>query len=247
MSIRYKFLIRQIPTKWNSYVEYLEEQQKLLVRALKKAYNLSIPSRSRPRGITEPSVHTMLEELDILPEFPLQHSGQDMNQFEENLEQLRKQYEAEVDVKEQARKSTVTSPQNEASDSAREDKLQTIWFSEQIEPLPNAFGNLHHVQYAQQPSLLQPESSRIPVLEWPTALKNMSGHTSSSVVRHNTPSFVLKEQRAGFPWNRHVWQSQPNATTVSPEDLILPAIPADSSRVLPDDIQWMQWINDHQA
>ena len=73
-----------------SYVEYLEEQQQLLVSALRRCWSRLEPSSE------EPSVHTILENMGVLTDFPLRRQRESGFAFEEDLETLRERCEAEA-------------------------------------------------------------------------------------------------------------------------------------------------------
>ncbi|KAL9085937.1 MAG: hypothetical protein Q9159_004437 [Coniocarpon cinnabarinum] len=76
------------------YVEYLEEQQQLLVKGLKKSYSLTEAS---PGALgDDPPVHAILEDLNIFSEFPPRRQRESAFQFEEDLDLLREKCEADL-------------------------------------------------------------------------------------------------------------------------------------------------------
>lgn len=84
-------------TRQISYVEYLEEQQKLLVRALKSSWSQSRSPTSTWYGDPDPPIHAILEDLGVLSEGPASRSAAPGFVFEEDLEELRSRCEFEAD------------------------------------------------------------------------------------------------------------------------------------------------------
>lgn len=84
-----------------SYVEYLEEQQRTLVKALKMAWQ-QYAAPPLATSASEPSVHSIMEDLGVMQEFAGvgAHASRRGGAFafEEDLEKLRRQCEAEADV-----------------------------------------------------------------------------------------------------------------------------------------------------
>lgn len=91
---RKKSIERRIPP---GYVEYLEEQQRILVKALKQTWQQHAAPGSRLHGLADPPVHSIMEDLGVLAELASHNPDREDFHFEEDLEKLRQQCELEVD------------------------------------------------------------------------------------------------------------------------------------------------------
>ncbi|KAI9652435.1 MAG: hypothetical protein M1831_006778 [Alyxoria varia] len=71
------------------YVEYLEDSQQLLVKALKKSWTQSLPAGTETQPPDDPSVHAILQDLGVLSESAAQSSSGEGFRFDEDLENVR--------------------------------------------------------------------------------------------------------------------------------------------------------------
>jgi len=86
---------RRIPP---GYVEYLEEQQRILVKALKKTWQQYAAPGSRLHKLEDPPVHSIMEDLGVLAELTSHNPDREDFHFEEDLEKLRQQCEMEAEA-----------------------------------------------------------------------------------------------------------------------------------------------------
>ncbi|KAI9728336.1 MAG: hypothetical protein M1828_003736 [Chrysothrix sp. TS-e1954] len=227
---RKKSIERRIPP---GYVDYLEDQQKLLVMALKKSRAQGVSSSTAASvsalqsAAADPSVHSILEELGVLSEFPSHRSDESGFRFEEDLEILRQQCEEE-DTLEQIQIPIASSPESLNTLFSQEDFSQEPWY-QNLTPQPGPSTQLSGMEQQQQfqqtrnPQLPQSYQRTLPSQD-PARRLSAQAATRQQAVNVNAPQ-----------------QIPPDVSTVSPSDLTLPT--ALGSYTLPDEETWARWLN----
>ncbi len=102
---RKKSVERRIPP---GYVEYLEGQQEVLVRALKKAWSEYIRPRPCAQHVEDPPVHSILEQLGVSVD--VHHPHRLGSKFEEDLEKVRNEMVANAAIQAKSISSRGSSP-----------------------------------------------------------------------------------------------------------------------------------------
>ena len=252
-----------------SYVEYLEEQQRLLVKALKKNWTQTSAMEGSSSASADLPVHVILEDLGVLSDNPSLHSGDQSFIFEENLDNLRSRYEEELEgtstgasqiashEHSQAPSSihtpTTTSPEVErsertdprAGESARENLLPQALMSA-AESQTAWFHAAPMAQVATYPSTTPTPLSRA---DWRFRgqLATEQGLDQPTLFRNReqTPNFEDQMAWAGVSQLRQSFArqaSQPEVSTISPSDLTLP-----STVEIPDEETWARWLNERRG
>ncbi len=102
---RKKSVERRIPP---GYVEYLEGQQEVLVRALKKAWSEYVRPSPYAQNIEDPPVHSILEQLGVSVDVYRPHRFG--AEFEEDLEKVRSEMVANAAIQAPSISSRGSSP-----------------------------------------------------------------------------------------------------------------------------------------
>lgn len=152
---RKKSVERRIPP---GYVEYLEEQQKILVKALKKTWQDFATPGPQLAGVADPPVHSILEDLGVLSDFVSHRRGKGGFRFEEDLEKIRLQCE-EAETSDIARHSSRAS--SSVPDVEERPALMESWSTSSSENSESAG--------APTPELRMPASMQLPrtASTWP--------------------------------------------------------------------------------
>lgn len=174
------------PAPPNSYVEYLEEQQQLLVRALKKSYLKSV---SGPASAPEPSINQILTETGVLAEAaagPL--SAPDLP-FEEDLEALRARLEDETDYPSSSASLAETSGPTGTVASSPEPSLpdRLAFFRPSATPQPNSAPHTPQIPAPASADTRMTDISHAPTWPQPQSYFSPSGASAPASTSYWNP------------------------------------------------------------